>query len=393
MNKAILNIETQDFISKNINSDITAILLKGTRFPLVETKEIIKQIESKKKCKHKLPTWFQTKNIYYPNKLNIEQTSSEITADYKSKLMHGASVIDLTGGFGVDCYYFSKHFEQVTHCELNKQLSELVAYNCKQLSIDNLETHCVDGIQYLIETNKSYDWVYVDPSRRHDRKGKVFFLNDCLPNMPQHLGTIFKFTKHVMVKTSPLLDLSVGISELNFVKAIHVVAVNNEVKELLWVLEQGFTNGITVHTVNIKKGEQIHFDFLLEDEKNQESEYSNPLSYLYEPNSAILKAGAFHSITKQRTVFKLQKHSHLYTSEHLIDFPGRRFKIERILTYNIKAIKNLGLKKANITTRNFPETVQQIRKKLGLKDGGELYLFFTTNHDSNKLVIITTKIP
>jgi hypothetical protein len=392
LNKAILNIEIQDFISKNIDSDITAILLKGTQFPLVETKEIIEQIESKKKCEHKLPTWFQTKNIYYPNKLNIEQTSSEITASYKSKLMNGTSIIDLTGGFGVDCYYFSKHFEQVIYCELNKQLSELVAYNCKKLNIYNIETHAVDGVQHLIETNKSYDWVYVDPSRRNDSKGKVFFLKDCLPNIPQHLDTIFKCTKNVMVKTSPLLDLSVGISELKFVKAIHVVAVNNEVKELLWVLEQGFTNGITINTVNIKKGEEIHFDFLLEDEKNQESKYSNPLTYLYEPNAAILKAGAFNSITKQHDVFKLQKHSHLYTSEHLIGFPGRRFKIEQILAYNIKSIKNLGLKKANITTRNFPETVQQIRKKLNLKDGGESYLFFTTDYNSNKLVIITTKI-
>ncbi|WP_339917943.1 class I SAM-dependent methyltransferase [Yeosuana marina] len=392
MNTSILNIKIQDFITENTKSEITSILLKGTQFTSVATKEIIEQIEAKKKCEHKLPTWFKIKKIYYPNKLNIEQTSSEVTAKYKSKLIEGNNIIDLTGGFGVDCYYFSRQFKHVVHCELDTSLSEIVDYNYKQLHINNIKTHNINGLDFISQSKQNFDWVYVDPSRRHDSKGKVFFLNDCLPNIPKHLDTIFKHTNNIMIKTSPLLDVSIGISELKFVKSIHVVAVNNEVKELLWILEQGYTNEITVKTVNIKKEDALHFDFLLEEEKKQESPYSQPLSYLYEPNSAVLKAGAFNSIAKQFDVYKLHKHSHLYTNSYLIEFPGRQFKIEQVVPYHIKSIKKLGIEKANITTRNFPETVQQIRKKLKLKDGGDIYLFFTTDNESNRIVIITSKI-
>lgn len=392
MNKAILNTEIQGFINDNLDSNITSILLKGTAFTAVNTKEIIEQIEAKKKCENKLSTWFQTKNIYYPNKLNIEQTSSEVTANYKSNLIQGNSIIDITGGFGVDCFYFSKRFKKIVHCELDAYLSEIVKYNYTQLGVSNIETQMVDGIEFLKQNNKPVDWIYADPSRRHDSKGKVFFLNDCLPNIPQQLDTIFRYTKNVMIKTSPLLDLSIGINELNYVKSIHIIAVNNEVKEILWILEKDFLNEISVNAINILKEGLIAFNFFLNDEKNCNSEYSLPLSYLYEPNAAILKAGAFNILTKQLEVFKLHKNSHLYTSQKLIDFPGRRFKIETVLPYNIKAIKKIGLKKANITTRNFSESVQQLRKKLDIKDGGDTYLFFTTDHAEKRMVIICSKV-
>ncbi|NCO64708.1 MAG: class I SAM-dependent methyltransferase [Flavobacteriales bacterium] len=391
MNKAVLNKDVQEFINNHMDSDVSAMIFKGTRFPKVETKEIIEQIEAKKKCRTKLPTWFQTENIYYPNKLNIEQTSSEITASYKSKLISGASLIDLTGGFGVDCFYFSKAFKKVVHFELNPQLSALAEYNFKVLGIDTIETKNIDGIEYLINTKTHFDWIYIDPSRRHDNKGKVFFLNDCLPNVPEHLETIFNATNQVMVKTSPLLDLTMGIHELKFVKSIYIVAVNNEVKELLWILEKNHHHSPTIKTVNLTKESTITFDFVLEDEKTQEPLYSKPLAYLYEPNAAIMKAGAFNSISNQFKVKKLQKHSHLYTSNKLIDFPGRIFKIEQILPYHIKSLKKIHLKNGNISTRNFPESVQQIRKKLNLKDGGEHYLFFTTDIDLKKIVIISSK--
>ena len=177
MNKAILNTEIQGFINDNLDKNITSILLKGTAFTAVNTKEIIEQIEAKKKCENKLSTWFQTKNIYYPNKLNIEQTSSEVTANYKSNLIQGNSIIDITGGFGVDCFYFSKRFKKIVHCELDTYLSEIVKYNYTQLGVSNIETQMVDGIEFLKQNNKPVDWIYADPSRRHDSKGKVFFLN------------------------------------------------------------------------------------------------------------------------------------------------------------------------------------------------------------------------
>ncbi|WOD43513.1 THUMP-like domain-containing protein [Hwangdonia lutea] len=391
MNPSILNTEIQEFINENLQADVSKLLLKGTAFDAVETKDIIEQIEAKKRSEKKLPTWFNTTNIYYPNKLNIEQTSSEITANYKSKLIKGESIIDLTGGFGVDCYYFSKHFKTVVLCEINDQLSEIVKHNYTQLHARNISTQNVNGITYLKTSKKTFDWIYIDPSRRHDSKGKVFFLNDCLPNIPEHLDLLFRHSKNILIKTSPLLDISVGINELRLVKTIHVVAVNNEVKELLWILERGYSEAISIETVNIKKDKNAHFSFLLEEEKHTPSNYHKPLTYLYEPNAAILKSGGFHSISHQLKLFKLHQHSHLYTSQQLVDFPGRCFKIEKLLPFNKKALKKEAIKKANITTRNFPETVQQIRKKFSIKDGGNLYLFFTTDIDGNKIVIISTK--
>ena len=191
MNNAILNIEVQGFIKENLNSDISKILLKGISFTSVETKEIIEQIEAKKRCEKKLTSWFNTNNIYYPNKLNIEQTSSEITAKYKSELIDGESIIDLTGGFGVDCFYFSKRFKTVEHYEINENLSELVKHNYKQFAIKNIKTINDDGINHLKASNQQFDWIYIDPSRRHDSKGKVFFLKECLPNVPEHLSLLF----------------------------------------------------------------------------------------------------------------------------------------------------------------------------------------------------------
>ncbi|MCF7560133.1 class I SAM-dependent methyltransferase [Sabulilitoribacter multivorans] len=392
MNPLILNTEIQEFINDNLNTDISSLLLKGTSFLEVSTKDIIEQIEAKKRCEKKLPTWFNTKNIYYPNKLNIEQTSSEITAKYKSQLIEGNSIIDLTGGFGVDAYFFSKQFKTVKHCEINEGLSHIVAHNYKQLQTKNITTIATDGIEYILLSKNKYDWIYIDPSRRHDTKGKVFFLKDCLPNVPEHIDLLFNHSNNILIKTSPLLDLSIGIDELKHVKAIHVVAVNNEVKELLWVLEKEFDSSIQIETVNIKNDDIQQFHFTLNNKKNSESKYSKPLTYLYEPNSAILKAGAFDEVSNQLNVFKLHKHSHLYTSENLVEFPGRIFRIERVIPYNKKTLKKAGITKANITTRNFPETVQQIRKKNNIKDGGHAYLFFTTNHHDEKIVIVTSKV-
>ena len=392
MNDYLLNIDIQDFINNNLNSDISSILLKGTSFLNVKSKEIVEQIESKKRCEKKLPTWFNTQNIYFPNKLNIEQTSSEVTAQYKSSLINGNTIIDLTGGFGVDCYYFSKKFNEVIHCEINKQLSEIVSHNNKIFSSTSIKTVNCDGIDYLLSNKATYDWIYIDPSRRHDSKGKVFFLNDCLPNVPEHINLVFEHSKNVIIKTSPLLDISVGVNELKFVKEIHVVAFDNEVKELLWILEFNYLDDIEIFAVNLKKSGDEKFSFKLNSEINTEAIYSEPLNYIFEPNAAILKSGAFKSVSKQLNIFKLHKNTHLYTHEFLIDFPGRRFKIENIIPYSKQNIKSLVHKKANITTRNFPETVSQLRKKFNINDGGNTYLFFTTNIKNEKIVLICSKI-
>ncbi|MGY5354985.1 THUMP-like domain-containing protein [Wenyingzhuangia sp. IMCC45467] len=390
MNTAILQKEVQDFISKNLQTDITKLVLTGSPFSDIPTTELIEQIEAKKKCEKKLPSWFHSKNIYYPNKLNIEQTSSEATAKFKSSLIKGNSIIDVTGGFGVDDVSFAKHFKSVTHCELNSKLSKIVHHNLKQLNIDNVITVDGNGIDYIINNTTTYDWIYIDPSRRNYIKGKVFLLEDCLPNVPLHLNDLFKKSSCILIKNSPLMDITSCIQELQFVKEIHIIALQNEVKEVLVFIEKNYSDEITIQASNIGKENQ-HFSYVYQKEYNYE--LSLPLKYLYEPNSAILKSGGFSAVANNFKLGKLHQHSHLYTSNDLISFPGRTFEIIEVLPYNKKTLlKKLPQKKANITTRNFKESVANIRKKTGIKDGGDIYLFFTTNKKEEQIVLLSKKL-
>lgn len=373
-----------------MTTDISSLLLKKVSFDTVNIKELVNQIEAKNKCKNKLPIWYNTPNIYYPNKLNIEQTSSEKTALYKSNIVESNSIIDLTGGFGIDCYYFSKKIKEVTHCEINSELSEIVKHNYKILNCDNIETINTDGINYLKKENKKFDWIYIDPSRRHDLKGKVFLLKDCLPNVSEHIDLLFNNANNILIKTSPLLDIKRTVSDLKHVKEVHIVAIKNEVKELLFVLQKNYTLDTKIHTLNFLNTTTEKFNFT---PHKFIASYALPKKYIFEPNSAILKSGAFHEIAEKYEVCKLHQHTHLYTSDNYIDFPGRKFEILESIPYQKKTLKKrFKNKQYNITTRNFPKTVSDIRKELEIKDGGEHYLFFTTNFENKKIVLVCEKL-
>jgi len=391
LNHNILNKEVQEFINTNLKSDITKLILKGSPFENISIQEVAEQIVAKNKCEKKLPTWYSTENIYYPNKLNIEQTSSEITAKHKAALVSGNSLIDITGGFGVDTFYFSQKVKHITHCEINSELSAIVTHNYKQLNCSNIKNHIGDGLAFLEKSTVKFDWIYTDPSRRNDTKGKVFLLKDCLPNIPKNLDLLFEKSNHVLIKVSPILDISNAINELKFVKKIHIVAVENEVKELLFILKKGFNQNIEIKSINYLKNGLQQFNFNLNEAAS--ATYAEPKQYLFEPNAAILKAGAFDQISTHLKIDKLHKHSHLYTSEDLVNFPGRSFEIEHCIPYDKKKLKKLiPSNQANITTRNFPETVVQIRKKTKLRDGGSQYLFFTTDYNNNYIVLICQKV-
>ncbi|WP_349292960.1 THUMP-like domain-containing protein [Zobellia alginiliquefaciens] len=369
-----------------------SVLLKKPIFTNVSNSELVEQLEARKKSEKKLPTWFSASNIYYPNKLNIEQTSSEITAKYKADLVSGKSLVDVTGGLGIDSYFFSKKTDQVHHCELDPNLSEIAAHNFKILEAINVTSHAQNGLDFIKNSKTNFDWIYIDPSRRDDLKQRVFLLSDCLPNVVENLDLLFSKSDKILIKTAPLLDISAGINELNHIKEIHIIAINNDVKELLWVLQKGYHGGISIKTINKSAQNNQTFDFSLNSEKEVVSEFSEPLTYLYEPNAAILKSGAFKIIGQVKQLKKLHTNTHLYTSDSLIDFPGRRFIIEDILPYNKSALKKAGIKNANITTRNFPESVATIRKKMKIKDGGENYLFFIRNLDENVIVLQCKKV-
>lgn len=399
----LLQPEIQDFINANINRDLQKLSLQKNPFYGVGYKEILNQIEAKAKARTKLPSWFNAKNIIFPNKISIEQTSSEITAKYKSELISGQNLIDLTGGFGIDAYYFSKVFDKVVHCEINSDLSEIVKHNFGILNRKNISCRPKDGLETLKELNQRFDWIYIDPSRRNDIKGKVFLLKDCLPDVTSLLDEYLQYSDNILVKASPVYDISVGLSELKFVKNIHVISLENEVKELLFEIHKPLPSKIinllpiaigtpiNIKTVNITQNGIEKFNFALNQEAH--ATYSLPEKYLYEPNASVMKSQGFDHISKTFGLNKLHKHSHLYTSDKLIDFVGRRFEIQSVIPYKKPEMKGFFQgKKANITTRNFPETVAQIRQKWKIKDGGNLYCFFTTDIKNDKIVVICRKI-
>lgn len=386
----LLQPNIQEFIKQHTYDDVSKLALRKNPFPGVEWLDIVNQVAARQKAENKLPTWFNSENILYPSKVSVEQTSSEAAARYKSGLVSGNALIDMTGGFGIDDFYFAKTIAQVTHCELNLELSAIANHNFEVLGAGNIECLPGDSLDILTLTNRKWDWMYIDPSRRNDAKGKVFMLKDCLPNVPELLDTYFNYTDNVMVKTAPLLDISAGLKELHSVKAIHIVALNNEVKELLWIIQKDYNERPMAVAVNLNKTGIEVFENQLGNEAVPT--FSLPKKYLYEPNAAIMKSGAFNEVSRHYGIDKLHTNTHLYTSDESIAFAGRVFIIEAALPYQKQELKHhVEGRQMNVSTRNFPLTPQEIQKKWKVKDGGGTYAFFTTNLSNEKVVLLCRK--
>ncbi len=391
LNKALLDPEVSKFIRQNQKKDLPALILKGSPFEHVGIQDLAIQIKGLKVAEKKFPELYNNPDIIYPPKLNLEQTSSEITAKYKASLIKGENGIDITGGLGIDTYYISQHFNNFSYCELNADLAEIARHNFKVLGASNIKINTGNGLNILQNSNDKFDWIYADPARRDNHGGKVFKFKDCEPNIPANLLLLFQHTSRILIKTSPILDITSGMSELKFVKELHIIAVRNEVKELLWLLEKDHGESLLIKTINFEKDSIQQFSNEALNEENF-IEYALPENYLYEPNSAIMKSSLFDLLARKTGTKKLAQHSHLYTSKELIEFPGRKFKIIDIKDFKPSHLKRyFKSKKANITTRNFPETVENIRKKFRIKEGGKDYIFFTTNMKGEKIVIFCEK--
>jgi hypothetical protein len=382
--------ETQ-FIQENLAKPLPEIALLLSKQPELDKEFILNQINGLQKAKTKLPEFYNTPNLIYPSKLSLEQSSSEETALFKSKLVKGNSLVDLTGGFGIDSFYFSKIYKSVCYVEPQQQLFKTVVNNFNLLGADNIKTVNQTAEDFLKTNTHQFDIAYIDPSRRNENQ-KVFMLGDCLPNIVELQEAIFKIAPKILVKTSPILDLKQSIKELKTVSKVWVVSVNNDCKEVLYLLENKLTPEIKINTVNLSTTNQ-YLSFTFNEEENSTPNYSEPLQYLYEPNASVLKAGAFKSISTQFKAYKLAPNTHLYTSATAIEnFTGRSFKITDVLVYNTANFKKLGLKKANVSCRNFKETVEQVKKKLNLKDGGDTYLFATTDNNNKPILVVANKV-
>ena len=388
----MLDDATIEFIAQHREEDVRTLALQAGRYPTVDMREAVTQIEGWQHAREKLPEWAAVEGIIYPPKISMEQCSSEKTAKYKAGLVAGKMFADLTGGFGIDFSYMARGFGEAFYIERNENLCNIATANFSRLGLDHVKV--LNGnSEELFGTLPRLDWIFVDPARRDSDGRKVVALSDCEPNVVE-LDLLSKADK-AMIKCSPMLDITLACRQLGSVSSVHIISVNNECKELLIILNSGNFSGITTQCVNIlKDGGMQTFSFTQEEEDLASISYCSEVGkYLYEPNASIQKAGCPKSLGAHYHVDKLHPNSHLYTSiEHVHDFPGRTFEIVEVLGFSkadIKRVQSLG--KANITVRNFPENVQLLRKRLKLADGGENYIFATTLKDSSKALIVCKK--
>lgn len=432
------------FVLEHREDDVRQLALQASRYPAIDMPYALTQIAGWQSIRDKVPTWAACDDIIYPPHLPLEQCSSEATAIYKygvvSKMGEHDSLADLTGGFGIDCWFMSHAFQHTTYVERQEELVKIAQHNFNALNITPPPPHGVlplskeesysctkeegktlykdlllvrgggckaDGgvchnVKVLFANNSldwlqsqtSINWLYLDPARRDGHGGKTVAISDCEPDINALEETLVSKAVHVMVKLSPMLDLDLALHQLKHVKEAHIVSVDNECKELLLILNREVvtqTDHTPIHCVNIKKEETQMFGFRKAEEQQTATDLTKTIShYLYEPNASIMKAGAYRCVARRFDLQKLHANSHLYTSNQVIsDFPGRVFQVEAVSGFGKKELKALlsDISKANLTVRNFPTSVAELRKRLHLSEGGDTYLFATTLHPKEKILI------
>lgn len=391
-----MNQATIDFIHEHAEADVRQLALQGTKNPEVDLSFALEQIAGRQKAKTKLPSWAAVDGIVYPPHLSMEQCSSEQTARYKALIAgKGTLIVDLTAGFGVDMAFMSQAFQKAIYVERQAPLCAISSDNYKLLGLNHIEVICADGIDYLHQLEYA-DLIFLDPARRDDHGARTYGIADCTPNVLELRDELLKKADRVMLKLSPMLDWRKAVEDLGHVNEVHIVSVDNECKELLVILskEEKPLKLLCVNNNQVFEGDQGDW---LNERSIAEIRVPVPMSsqaYLFEPNASIMKAGCFTLLEQRFNVSQLDKNSHLFVSDHDIsDFPGRRFTIEKTTSMNKRELKTAlaGIDKANITVRNFPLSVAELRKRLKLKDGGNLYLFATTLADGQHQLFLCRK--
>lgn len=389
----MLNSDTIEFIKAHRGDDVRTLALQARRYPGVDMREAVVQIEGWQQAREKLPSWAAVDGVIYPPKISMEQCSSEHTARYKAALVGGKRFADMTGGFGIDFSYICRGFKEAFYIERNDKLCDIARENFALLGLGHAKVMNGNS-EDVLAALPQLDWIFVDPARRDGDGRKVVALSDCEPNVVELEETMLAKATNVMIKCSPMLDITLACRQLRNVVGIHVVAVNNECKELLFVLGLGRVERSLVRCVNILKDCVQEFAFTLQEESVSCATYcSNVGKFLYEPNVAIQKAGCHNTLSQRLGLNKLHPNSQLYTSdEHVSSFPGRIFEVVDVLGFSKTDIKKVQtLQKANITVRNFPESVQVLRKRLKLSDGGDSYIFATTLSGGEKVLVLCKK--
>ena len=386
-----MNDITRQYIRENLNADVPTLALKkapvGTDVSLA-----LQQIEARQLLRKKVPSWSENEDLLFPAHLSIEQCSSEASAQYKAGILQGQTFADLTGGLGVDTYFITQRFQQADYVEQHSELCDLAMHNFEVLKA-NVKVWNESAEDYLKHCEPK-DCIFIDPARRDEYGRKTVSISECIPDVSALQDELLQKAQKVMIKLSPMLDISKALEELHHVKEVHVVAVANECKELVFVLERGYQSEPQFVCVNLMTL-QPEFCFTQEEERQCPSRLADSvLNYLYEPNPAVMKAGCFKLLMERFGACKLHKNSNLYTSSQMItDFPGRIFEVVDWAPYNKKVKQTLlqGVEKASIAVRNFPLSVAELRRVLKIKDGDIVYLFATTLKGEEKVIIRTKK--
>jgi len=390
------NPEIFDVFLENRENPSKELSLKLRNKNNIPHRAISEQVACYQKAKIKLPHLIDKYLLY--DKIALEQASSEATAIFKTSLIFGKKIIDLTGGLGIDDIFFSTNFLKVTYCEINEVLTEIFAHNLKQLQIKNIEIVNFDSIEYLKnKKDSSFDWIYIDPSRR-DANRRSVDLKYCTPNVFKNMPLFFQKSKNVMIKVAPAYDITEAARKFPNLTEIFVISVDGECKEVLLILKKNVFNAkiksFAILLNSKSEHKQIISHVLFEKEVNILSEIK---SYFYEPDCSIIKSDLVHFLAKDLNLSFINNNSPFLTNAKLLSsFPGRRFKIITLLIYNEKEIKKYlktnGILKANVARRGFRLSVEEIRRVFKLKDGGDLYLFFTSDLNKQAIMIVTTKI-
>lgn len=397
---------TAEFIREYRERDIRQLALQANRFPDVDMPYALDQIQGWQIARRKLPKWAACDGVIFPPHLSMEQCSSEPTAQYKlnlamewaSRVGHASSMTDLTGGFGVDFSFTSCAFAAATYVERNEQLCHIVEHNLPLLGLNNATVVWADAVEYL-STVEPQTMLFLDPARRDEHGAKTVMLADCTPDVVQLLPKLLEKSRFTMLKLSPMLDWHKAVDDLQgAVREVHIVSVGGECKELLLVLSTVVESELKVYCADLSIASDPSSLFVYTPGSsapvaNSKLKTQNS-KFLHEPNASIMKAGCFDELAAAYGVSPVSRNSHLFLSDEPIEgFPGRSFVVERVTTMNKGELRKalVGIEKANIATRNFPLTVAELRKRLKIKDGGDVYIFATTTAEGEHLLLISRK--
>ena len=371
------------FAQAHSTEDPLRLILQQKRYPQIDLSLVAQQIEGQRQAQTKWPTLAACTDYFYPPKLNREQSSSEATARYKADLfkqLQCSTFADLTGGMGIDTYFIAQHATQSAYFEINSALFPVTQHNFCALGLPNIVCHNTDSIQYLADSQSTFDLILIDPARRNSTGSRVVAFEDCTPNLLDNLHLLRSRCRHLLVKASPMIDIRQAVQQLNQVSEIHIISVGGECKEVLFLLSKETTGNTQIHCVNLATADPI-VTFTSAQENDASPIFATAMSqYIYEPNASLMKGGCYNLLSQQYNIAKFARNTHLYTADQLIeDFPGRKFRIIQEVSLNAKEIKKIIPEgRAHVATRNYPLAAADLQKKLKLKEGGNLFIIAAT---------------